>query len=515
MIFFSGFIATVQNKPHLKPLATPATMPRIRLGNVIGEGGMGKVKIASRDSKLVAVKILKNERIKDRQDFLKELQVMQRISAQGGHKNIIQYLEHYETGREFHLVMELARGGELFDKIEIGAGMPEDRARYFFRQILYGLEFLHQNGIAHRDMKLENCLLSDDETVKVVDFGLSALVLEDGAKPKTLKTDWSALPPPPPCGATHLPDLPGSPQYAAPEVMAGEPRAYDGFRADVWSCGVILFAMLTGCLPWNQATSLCPRFIKYTQGNLTDAPWPRLTSPQLAFLRRMLNLDPASRATPAELLDDPWFGRPAPRPLTSALSESHVVPDIDDEAEQGAGPMMRTESTASAAAIASPLSVAPGSPAAHAVVPAVPCTALDEDDTLPRMGSTASVTCAPVDDEDDDSQIYRGPAPAQTLAQLRRTQPTVRLLLPGPDAAPALSADIQSWATERLGAAPAVLSEERRPNLTAELRYAPLRIQVGQPATGGVVDVRFLRRRAGLFEFHEFVEAFRGRFVPE
>lgn len=124
--------------------------------------------------------------------------------------------------------MEYVDGGELFHYVDSRKGLPEDEAVYIFRQIVSALLYCHRLLICHRDLKPENILLNQkDLTVKLIDFGMAALQPEG----KKLST---------PCGSPH---------YAAPEVVSSRP--YDGTQADVWSCGVILYVMLTGTTPYN------------------------------------------------------------------------------------------------------------------------------------------------------------------------------------------------------------------------------------------------------------------------
>jgi serine/threonine-protein kinase HSL1, negative regulator of Swe1 kinase len=124
--------------------------------------------------------------------------------------------------------MEYVQGGELFAHIERTQGLAEDKAVYLFRQIIAALLYCHRINIHHRDLKPENILLDDKENrIKLVDFGMAALQPPG----RYLST---------PCGSPH---------YAAPEVVSKRP--YDGGQADVWSCGVILYVMLSGLTPFN------------------------------------------------------------------------------------------------------------------------------------------------------------------------------------------------------------------------------------------------------------------------
>ena len=142
------------------------------------------------------------------------------------HPNIIQLYEILENPTELYLIMEYASGGELFDYIVEKQRVKEKEACKFFQQIIDGVEYLHKLNIVHRDLKPENLLLDQNKNIKIVDFGLS----------NTYKT-----------GET-LSTACGSPCYAAPEMIAG--KRYLGAHVDVWSCGVILFALICGHLPF-------------------------------------------------------------------------------------------------------------------------------------------------------------------------------------------------------------------------------------------------------------------------
>ena len=173
----------------------------------------------------MAVKILEKRKIVEDSDVLRvtrEIDILKMIR----HPNIIQLFEIIETPKQLFLIMEYVSGGELFDYIVKKQKLKEVEACKFFQQIICGIEYLHELGIVHRDLKPENLLLDYQRKIRLVDFGLSNTYKQG----ETLKTAC------------------GSPCYAAPEMIKGE--AYFGSRVDIWSCGVILFAMVAGYLPF-------------------------------------------------------------------------------------------------------------------------------------------------------------------------------------------------------------------------------------------------------------------------
>jgi carbon catabolite-derepressing protein kinase len=177
------------------------------------------------------------------------------------------------------MVLEYA-GGELFDYIVNNGRLQEDKARKFFQQIVCAVEYCHRHKIVHRDLKPENLLLDDQFNVKIADFGLSN-IMTDG---NFLKTSC------------------GSPNYAAPEVISG--KLYAGPEVDVWSCGVILYVLLVGRLPFDDEY-IPTLFKKIAAGNYSI---PSYLSPgAVSLIKKMLMVNPVHRITIGEIRMDPWF----------------------------------------------------------------------------------------------------------------------------------------------------------------------------------------------------------------
>jgi serine/threonine protein kinase len=179
------------------------------------------------------------------------------------------------------MILEYVEGGELFDYLIEQGGLPLHQALHFFKQLLSGLEYCHRNHVCHRDLKPENLLLSADRsTLKIADFGMAALQPNE----KYLATSC------------------GSPHYASPEVIGG--GKYDGKLSDVWSSGVILYALVTGRLPFDDH-NVRALLLKVKAGQYSI---PKYVAPEVQdLIRRMLVVDPKDRITLAEIRQHPWF----------------------------------------------------------------------------------------------------------------------------------------------------------------------------------------------------------------
>lgn len=256
------------------------------VGRTIGRGSFGKVKQARHivTNELVAIKILSQTKLKSASMDLKihrEIKILKLFS----HPNICRLYEVIETPAEIYLIVEHVEGGELYNYIVEREVVPEAEARYIFQQLICALEYCHHFRVVHRDLKPENILLGPGLQVKLIDFGLSN-IMQDG---QFLSTS---------CGSAN---------YAAPEVIAG--KLYGGPEVDVWSCGVILYALLCGCLPFDEAT-VPALFSKIKRGIFTI---PLHVNPQAAeLIHRLLTVDPLQRLTLPQIRDDPWFNTNLP-----------------------------------------------------------------------------------------------------------------------------------------------------------------------------------------------------------
>lgn len=253
---------------------------RYQIIKTLGEGSFGKVKLAFHlpTNSRVALKIINRKTLakSDMQGRVeREISYLRLLR----HPHIIKLYEVIKSKEEIIMVMEFA-GKELFDYIVQKGRMSDDEARRFFQQIISAVEYCHRHKIVHRDLKPENLLLDERMDIKIADFGLSN-IMTDG---NFLKTSC------------------GSPNYAAPEVISG--RLYAGPEVDVWSCGVILYVMLCGRLPFDDE-SIPELFKKISLGQYHI---PDYVSPGArALLKKMLVVDPLQRITVTGIMEDPWF----------------------------------------------------------------------------------------------------------------------------------------------------------------------------------------------------------------
>ena len=254
------------------------------LSKDIGEGYFGKVKLGifKPTNEKYAIKIINKKlmKIKMKKSKFKEIDITKKFN----HINVIYVYKVIDTPENYYIVMEYCKNGELFEYISKKERLDEDEASSFFYQIINGVEYIHSKGIAHRDLKLENLLLTEDNIIKIIDFGLSH---EFNGK-DLLKTKC------------------GSPSYASPELIA-QPF-YDGFKSDIWCCGIILYAMLCGYLPFDGDEDKDGKdvlFKNIIEGNLE---FPKFIS-ELAkdLIIRLLNVDAKERISIPEIKKHPFY----------------------------------------------------------------------------------------------------------------------------------------------------------------------------------------------------------------
>lgn len=298
--------------------------------------------------------------LRSRRQLCREIHTMSKV---GGHVNVLQLMKVLELVQDskstLFLVLELANSGELFDRIRVDEGCDEQTACAYFRQVLSGVAYCHARGVCHRDLKPENLLLADQDSgvsvVKIADFGLSALtsgISSDGCSSGKVYADRD---PGNPLSRSmkRLVSVVGSPHYVAPEVLQEASQGYDGAKADVWSLGIILYAMLAGNLPFGKDLLQCPRFEEfkrwrrallelgtpinpYSIPRNTRVPYPgwffpaNLSEVVKSLIVSLLDPNPSSRITVEEAQVHPWMENGVPGHFEVP---STLYPIADEEEE--------------------------------------------------------------------------------------------------------------------------------------------------------------------------------------
>ncbi|XP_076952230.1 CBL-interacting protein kinase 2-like [Bidens hawaiensis] len=280
-------------------------MQRYELGKLLGHGNFAKVYHARNlaNGTSVAVKVIdKNKVLRTGMmtHIKREISVMRLLK----HPNIVRLYEVLATKTKIYFILEYVKGGELFDKLSKGK-LKEEAARIYFRQLISAIGFCHNRGVYHRDLKPENLLLDDEENLKVSDFGLSALA-------ETKRQD----------GLLHT--CCGSPAYVAPEVI--NQKGYDGAKADIWSCGVVLFVLLAGFLPFHDS-NLIEMYRKIALARFKFPNSFPAAAKSLVF--KMLDPNPLTRISIAGIVGHPWF--------KTGLVETNTVTTSTSADSVGAG----------------------------------------------------------------------------------------------------------------------------------------------------------------------------------
>ncbi|XP_049641727.1 hormonally up-regulated neu tumor-associated kinase [Suncus etruscus] len=264
-----------------------------RVGNYLigsrklGEGSFAKVRegLHVLTGEKVAIKVIDKKRAKKDTYVTKNLRREGQIQQMIRHPNITQLLDILETENSYYLVMELCPGGNLMHKIYEKKRLEEAEARRYIRQLISAVEHLHRAGVVHRDLKIENLLLDEDNNIKLIDFGLSNCAgILGHSDPFSTQC--------------------GSPAYAAPELLA---RKKYGPKIDVWSIGVNMYAMLTGTLPFTvEPFSLRALYQKMVDKEMNPLP-TQLSTGAINFLRSLLEPDPVKRPNIQQALANRWL----------------------------------------------------------------------------------------------------------------------------------------------------------------------------------------------------------------
>ncbi|CDF33575.1 Serine/threonine protein kinase [Chondrus crispus] len=254
--------------------------------STLGQGTFGKVKLAQHQETGIeyAIKILDKSDIKANEltvNVRREIAIMKALN----HNNIVNLREVLSSKTKLYIVMDLVRGGELFEQIERRGELDEKLARKYFQQLIDGVDYCHRRGVCHRDLKPENLLVDENGTLKITDFGVSSM--KGGVS-----------------GSDLLYTACGTPYYCAPEIINGAEEGYSGVKIDAWSCGIILFLLLTGTLPFQNEdmTKL------YEQINRCKVEYPSwMPADAKNLIAQLLEKDPDKRYSLENVKGHSWF----------------------------------------------------------------------------------------------------------------------------------------------------------------------------------------------------------------
>lgn len=284
-----------------------------KLGRTLGRGSTGRVRLAkhSETGQLAAVKIVPKSKFQKNENgntngngnspygIEREIIIMKLIS----HENIMALYDVWENKGELYLVLEYVEGGELFDYLIKRGRLPEKEAIHYFKQIINGVSYCHQFNICHRDLKPENLLLDKNLNIKIADFGMAALEINS----KLLETSC------------------GSPHYASPEIVTG--KNYHGSPSDVWSCGIILFALLTGHLPFDDE-NIRKLLMKVQTGKFIMPNY--LSNEAKDLIWKMLKVNPKDRIKIDDVLKHPLLAKYESQVYHKSESLSDYYTKVDE-----------------------------------------------------------------------------------------------------------------------------------------------------------------------------------------
>lgn len=282
-------------------------LQRYEIGKILGQGTFAKVHHARnlKTGMSVAIKIIDKKKILKVgmiEQIKREISVMRMVR----HPNVVELYEVLATKTKIYFVMEYVKGGELFNKVKKGK-LKEDAARKYFQQLISAVDYCHSRGVFHRDLKPENLLLDENGNLKVSDFGLSALAAskhQDGLLHTTC----------------------GTPAYVAPEII--NRRGYDGAKADIWSCGVVLYVLLAGYLPFHDSNLI----EMYRKIGKADYKFPNWFAPEVRrLLTKILDPNPSTRISIAKIMENPWFCNGLEKPIAYEAERKELA-NIDTDA---------------------------------------------------------------------------------------------------------------------------------------------------------------------------------------
>lgn len=251
----------------------------------LGEGAFGEVKLLVHQvtNQAIAVKIIDCIKHSDAKESVKKEEKIHRLMV---HPNILRLLGKRVEEDKVYIFLEYAAGGELFDKIEPDIGMPSRDAQKYMKQLFDGVSYMHSQGVVHRDIKPENLLLNNNDDLKISDFGMATIFRLRGRE-RMLDKRCGTLP------------------YVAPEVLT---KNYRAEPIDVWSCGIVFVAMLSGELPWDEPTDRCEEYLSWiNEDYLLTTPWSKLENSAISLAKKILCPIPKMRSHIEQILRHPWM----------------------------------------------------------------------------------------------------------------------------------------------------------------------------------------------------------------
>jgi len=277
---------------------------KYHLGKVLGKGSCAVVRLGTHKETghLAAIKIMKPKTLREQKEALREVEALQRLN----HPNITRLHQVVRDNGYTCLILELGAGGELFDYVMNSGKVPEDEARFMFRQVLSAVQYCHANLVAHRDIKPENLLLDENGNIKLSDFGLSNVL-----KPGRLFSTWC-----------------GSPVYTPPEVVLRQ--QYSGVSMDIWSLGVVLYVMVTGGMPWRLESNVVKNIEDLIEGTYEIPDFLGVSEDCKDLIGLMLVADSSQRASLETIMNHKWtcegYGAAPvthlePKPLVDQVNE--------------------------------------------------------------------------------------------------------------------------------------------------------------------------------------------------
>ena len=278
-----GFYPESYNTLDLSSLKEEEILCDFIIKEKLGEGAFGSVRLGvnRQTGEKVAIKILEKNRLKfeDKCRIQREIKILKKLR----HPNIVHLYSIIETEKQILILMEYIQGQELFHYILLKKKISEEEACYYFSQIVSAVEYLHKLKIAHRDVKSENILIDQNtKRIKLIDFGLSNTY---GDKDEGILSTSC-----------------GSPLYAPPEMLKGE--IYKGNTIDIWSIGVVLYFMICGYLPFQDADN-DKLFKKIIQGKFTIPMHVSIQGRELLY--KLINVNPKKRINIAQIKNHPWI----------------------------------------------------------------------------------------------------------------------------------------------------------------------------------------------------------------